>query len=97
MARISGRGQISDISTTNTRNERKFPYWEESLIHVERAAQAFEEVIVLGTLLGVSMMAMTAMPAPPAEDKVVETCEDWWRRMDVNGPAAAASVPGNGL
>lgn len=52
---------------------------------------------MIPALLALMMVALPANSDPSGEDKIVVACEDWWRPLDVNGPATATSVSGNGL
>lgn len=48
-------------------------------------------------LLALTTMEPAANSNLETEDNVVAACEDWWRPLDINGPATANLVPGNGL
>jgi len=52
---------------------------------------------MLLTLLALLAVTPAADPEPNRETEAVAACEDWWRPLNVNDPATAASVSGNGL
>jgi hypothetical protein len=52
---------------------------------------------LLTLLMVVPVSAAEPSAEPEREARVVAACKNWWRPLDVNGPATPESVPGNGL